>query len=218
MDFAINLNPGGVGFYDPDLSAFQERGGKIIAYHGRIDQTITSRLAMDYHNRIQAALNLTIEDMQDFYQLFLIPGHSHCTGGPGAWNFGQTFPMDPERLDAENNALLSLVEWVENDRTPESLVGSKHVDDDIQSEITAQRSRFIRFLTLSFRMFANFQQSTARILYEVLGTAKVIRTWRRAGPVEWLSESLDSIRSFFKFAQWFANKHNLNHARWICLS
>lgn len=143
MDFAINLNPGGVGFNDPDLSAFHERGGKIIAYHGRIDQTITSRLAMDYFARIQAALDITVEEMQDFYQLFLIPGHSHCTGGPGAWNVGQTYPMDPGRLDAENNALLSLVEWVENEKVPGSLVGSKHADDDVEKKITAQRSEYI---------------------------------------------------------------------------
>lgn len=140
MDFAIALNPGGVGFNDRDLSEYQARGGKVIAYHGRIDETVTSELAMDYFKGVQASLNFTVEEMHDFYRLFYVPGHQHCEGGPGAWNMGQTYPMDPNRLDPTHNALLALAEWVEKGHTPEEIIGTKHEDDDVEKEILAQRS------------------------------------------------------------------------------
>ena len=148
VDFAINLNPGGVGSNDPDLSEYRARGGKIIAYHGRIDQTVTPQLSMRYFSQIQASLNLTVEDMRNFYQLFLVPGHNHCGGGAGAWNFGQTYPMDPKRLDTENNALLSLVKWVEDDIVPDGIVGTKYEDDDVHATISAQRRKFVLFVRL----------------------------------------------------------------------
>lgn len=140
MDFAINLNPGGVGFHEPDLSAYASRGGKVIAYHGRVDQTITSKLATEYFSNVQASLNFTVDEMLDFYHLYLIPGHGHCRGGPGAWDIGQVYPMDQERLDEENNALLALAAWVEEGRVPKGLSGVKYEDDDVTKPILSQRS------------------------------------------------------------------------------
>lgn len=143
MDFAMDLNPGGVGFYDPDLSEFHANGGKIIAYHGRSDQTITSALASEYFTNIQAALDLSVDEMLSFYRLFLIPGHTHCRGGVGAWNVGQGFPLDDQTLDVEHNALLALVEWVEEGRKPDELVGTKYTDDDVTKPVLTQRSKLI---------------------------------------------------------------------------
>jgi hypothetical protein len=37
MEFAQVVNPAGISTWDGDFSAFRERGGKIISYHGRSD-------------------------------------------------------------------------------------------------------------------------------------------------------------------------------------
>jgi feruloyl esterase len=141
MDFAVELNPGGVGFNDRDLSEFYSLGNKILAYHGRNDETITSMLAEEYFIGVQASLNLTIEEMQSFYRLFLVPGMRHCAGGAGSWYFGQTPPLTENHLDPSNNALLALVDWVENDRIPETLIGSKYTNDNVDQPALAQRSK-----------------------------------------------------------------------------
>jgi hypothetical protein len=140
MDFAIDLNPGGVGFRETDFSSYASRGGKILAYHGRIDQTITSKLAIEYFAGIQASLNFTVEEMHSFYHLYLVPGHTHCRGGPGAWNIGQTYPLDGGRLKEHNNALLALTAWVEEGKVPEGLDGAKYENDDVTKPIVAERS------------------------------------------------------------------------------
>lgn len=66
----------------------------------------------------------------------------HCSGGLGAWSIGnaQKYPYDQALLDSEHNALIALVEWVENGTAPEILVGTKYENDLIGSNITAQRS------------------------------------------------------------------------------
>jgi feruloyl esterase len=38
------INPGGVATFEGDLSAFRDRGGKFLTYHGRIDQASPSLL------------------------------------------------------------------------------------------------------------------------------------------------------------------------------
>ena len=36
------LDPGSISTFDGDLSAFRERGGKLISYHGRADPVSSS--------------------------------------------------------------------------------------------------------------------------------------------------------------------------------
>ncbi|KAL4920401.1 tannase and feruloyl esterase-domain-containing protein [Aspergillus aurantiobrunneus] len=139
MGLALKINPGGVNAADPDFTQFYQKGGKILSYHGRSDETVTSRLSMEYYVSVQAALNLTLDKMQSLYRLFWVPGMHHCSGGPGAWNFGQSYPLDVETLDPTRNVLLALVEWVEGSTAPESLVGTKYEDDDVAKNVTAQR-------------------------------------------------------------------------------
>jgi hypothetical protein len=37
VEFAQKLNPGNIATWNGDLSAFRDRGGKILTYHGRSD-------------------------------------------------------------------------------------------------------------------------------------------------------------------------------------
>lgn len=141
MDFALSINPGRVNTGETDLSAFKARGGKVIAYHGRNDETVTSALSARYFTGVQQTLNATLDEMHDFYRLFYIPGMHHCSTGAGAWDIGQVYPLDPRMNSTDHNVLLSLVDWVENDAAPEHLIGTKYANDlaGPQGVVQAQR-------------------------------------------------------------------------------
>ncbi|KAI2611649.1 tannase and feruloyl esterase [Hypoxylon fragiforme] len=142
MDFAVGINPGLVNSAEKDLSSFYQRGGKIISYHGRTDETVTSANSEQFFTGVQSALDLTLEDIHSFYRLFFLPGMHHCSGGLGAWSIGNAmkYPYDKALLDPKYNALAALVEWVENDVPPETLIGTKYKDDIVGGRILAQRT------------------------------------------------------------------------------
>ncbi|KAI1214499.1 tannase and feruloyl esterase [Annulohypoxylon truncatum] len=142
MDFALRINPGQVNADDTDLSRFYRRGGKIMSYHGRNDETVTSALSEQFFAGVQRALHLSLDEIHDFYRLFFIPGLHHCSGGPGAWSIGNVllYPYDKRLLDPEHNALVALVEWVEKGRTPKTLIGTKYENDDVGGTILGQRT------------------------------------------------------------------------------
>lgn len=142
MDFAVRVNPGQVNAAETDLTSFYRKGGKIISYHGRNDETVTSALSEHFFTGVQSALNINLEDIHDFYRLFFLPGMHHCSGGLGAWSIGnaQKYPYDQALLDPKHNALIALVEWVENGTAPDTLIGTKYENDLIGSTITAQRT------------------------------------------------------------------------------
>ncbi|KAM5352938.1 hypothetical protein ACJ41O_005660 [Fusarium nematophilum] len=87
---------------DPDLSAFRNRGGKMISYHGMADSIIPARGSEHYYERVMAM----DPDVQSYYRLFLAPGLNHCFGGPG--------PYPDTTFDA-------LREWVEEGVAPKTL-------------------------------------------------------------------------------------------------
>jgi len=94
-----------IGTDNPDLSAFRDRGGKTIIWHGGADALITAASTIDYYKRVQQRMGggkLT----SDFARLFLAPGVGHCSGGPG--------PQPAGVLDA-------LVSWVESGKAPDTL-------------------------------------------------------------------------------------------------
>ncbi|XXG97481.1 hypothetical protein Hte_003784 [Hypoxylon texense] len=142
MDFAVRVNPGQVNGGEKDLTSFYRKGGKIISYHGRNDETVTSALSEQFFTGVQSALNLSLEDIHGFYRLFFLPGMHHCSGGLGAWSIGnvQKYPFDHALLDSKHNALIALIDWVENGTAPDTLIGTKYENDLIGSNITAQRT------------------------------------------------------------------------------
>ncbi|KAF4951572.1 hypothetical protein FGADI_7347 [Fusarium gaditjirri] len=139
MDFAVKLNPGAVNAAEGDLKKFYAKGGKIISYHGQADQTITPKLPAEYYAKVQANLNITLDDMHSFYRLFFVPGMYHCSGGPGAFDIGQVYPLKKDRLTARENVLLALTRWVEEDKEPEAMIGAKFGSSEAPGRATAQR-------------------------------------------------------------------------------
>ena len=94
------------GTDNPDLTAFRDRGGKAIVWHGWADQLITAEGTVDYYTRVQQQMggpNKTSE----FVRLFMAPGVTHCAGGAGPQPTGQ---------------LEALLAWVEDGKAPETLL------------------------------------------------------------------------------------------------
>jgi feruloyl esterase len=93
---------------DPDLSAFNELGGKLLLWHGWADQNIAPRNSINYYNSVVADVGDEAA-AQKFLRLFMVPGMGHCAGGPGPTSF---------------DALAALEQWVEKGTAPEQIVGS----------------------------------------------------------------------------------------------
>ena len=97
--------------YDPDLSAFRARGGKLIQYHGWIDPAIPALDSVDYYRLVQKKMGPT----STFYRLFMAPGMLHCSGGPGP-NVIATLP--------------AITAWTEQNKAPDFLVATKYKNND----------------------------------------------------------------------------------------
>jgi pimeloyl-ACP methyl ester carboxylesterase len=87
---------------NPDLSAFRERGGKLLIYHGWSDSALTALGSIDYVEAVYAKDSAAKQDVR----LFLMPGVLHCAGGPG-----------PDRVDF----LAALEAWEAGGPAPDEL-------------------------------------------------------------------------------------------------
>jgi feruloyl esterase len=97
--------------YSPgaDLRGLQERGGKLILYHGWADPGISAFGTIAYYDAAVAYAGGP-EQGDEFLTLFMAPGMHHCQGnGPGP----NTFDM-----------LTALEDWVERGVAPARVVAS----------------------------------------------------------------------------------------------
>jgi feruloyl esterase len=87
----------------PDLSAFRERGGKLLIYNGWSDNAQHSNAFIDYYEEVLAVDETAADDVR----MFLMPGVEHCLGGPGpSWV----------------NFLTEIDRWVESGEAPDQIV------------------------------------------------------------------------------------------------
>ncbi|GGM21322.1 tannase [Streptomyces fumigatiscleroticus] len=95
-----------IGTDDPDLSAFRESGGKLLTWHGTVDQYIPAEGTVQYRKQVEREMG-GAKRVDDFYRLFLAPGTAHCglSNGTG----GST------------DALGALRTWVEHGKAPKTL-------------------------------------------------------------------------------------------------
>jgi feruloyl esterase len=96
-----------IGTEDPDLRAFRRAGGKVVIWHGLVDQLIFPQGTVNYYERVKARMG-GARRTEEFARLFLAPGVAHCAGGPGP------------QPDAPLNAV---IDWVERGRAPRVLDG-----------------------------------------------------------------------------------------------
>jgi hypothetical protein len=98
-----------IGTDNPDLTAFRDRGGKTIIWHGWADQLITADSSIHYYKRVQQQMG-GAQKTSAFARFYLAPGVSHCAGGPG--------PQPAGVLDA-------LLTWIEDGKAPETLSATR---------------------------------------------------------------------------------------------
>ncbi len=94
---------------DPNLKAFDERGGKLVMYHGWADQLIAPGNSINYYKSVVAAMGGLVKT-QTFARLFMVPGMTHCAGGTGPTVF---------------DALGALEKWREEGVAPSKIIASK---------------------------------------------------------------------------------------------
>lgn len=94
-----------------NLSTFSAHGGKLILYHGMSDPWFSAYDTLDYYKRVVQG-NGGLPKVRTFARLYLVPGMGHCAGGPATL----------DRFDF----LTALVQWVEQDKAPQSVVATGH--------------------------------------------------------------------------------------------
>lgn len=105
---------------NPNLHAFERRGGKILHVHGWNDEEVPALYSIDYFESVISAFDsgrgapATVQDVQRFYRLFLAPGRGH---GAGA--------VDPSLQAA-------LEQWVERGIAPDEVTTS-HAEGGVES-------------------------------------------------------------------------------------
>lgn len=64
---------------NPDLSAFRQRGGKLLMYTGWSDAAISALATLGYYEEVIANDTTAVNDVR----MFMLPGVEHCSGGAG---------------------------------------------------------------------------------------------------------------------------------------
>jgi len=98
-----------IGSDNPDLTAFRDRGGRAIVWHGWADQLISAEGTVDYYTRVQQHMG-GAKKTSEFIRLFMAPGVAHCGGGAG--------PVPTGQLEA-------LLAWVEEGKAPQMLMATR---------------------------------------------------------------------------------------------
>ena len=139
-EFAANVNPGTIRTWPSSLSAFQERGGKVVMFHGGQDNQITSFNSPRFYDHLAEGMSYTSEQMDGFIRFFRISGMFHCNSGPGAWVVGQQGGSAAQgAFDRESNVLAAVVDWVEQGIAPDTMTGTKFVNDSATLGVSFQR-------------------------------------------------------------------------------
>lgn len=104
---------------NPDLSAFEKRGGKLIMRSGSADSCVPYTATLDYYERVAEHFG-SIEKVQSFFKFYIIPGMSH---GPGP---GINILPDP---------LGQVVSWREKGEAPGMIQGKRVVNGQTEIEM-----------------------------------------------------------------------------------
>ncbi|KAK7019724.1 Feruloyl esterase [Paramarasmius palmivorus] len=125
---ALAQNPFNVETWNGDLTGFANRNGKLLSYHGLQDYVVSSEISQLYYAHVARTMSLPPSELDSFYRLFFVSGMDHCRDGDGAWAIGQD-PTAYGGKEANENALMALVRWVEEGIAPETLRGAKLAED-----------------------------------------------------------------------------------------
>ncbi|KAJ3711220.1 Tannase/feruloyl esterase [Lentinula raphanica] len=143
---AQKLNPYNIGTWSGNLSAFRNNGGKMLTYQGQADMLVSPINMELYYAHVQRTMSLQSEEVDDFLRFFRISGMSHCAEGPGAWDIGQYGggELTEEMLSPDRNVVTAIVRWVEEGVAPETIQGTKYVNDtkDLGVQFSRRHCRY----------------------------------------------------------------------------
>ncbi|MCD7972913.1 MAG: tannase/feruloyl esterase family alpha/beta hydrolase [Candidatus Azobacteroides sp.] len=124
---------------NPDLTPFNNHGGKLLMYTGTNDAIVPFQDAMYYYERVVEHQG-SLEETQRFFRYFIIPGMGHCGGGPGLNECAHTAAINVP-LDKEHDMVTALMNWVEHDMVPEQIIVTRYHENPEQG-IKMQRPVF----------------------------------------------------------------------------
>ncbi|KAG9523146.1 putative ferulic acid Esterase/Feruloyl esterase precursor, partial [Aureobasidium melanogenum] len=130
-----NVLHGNVSSFNSDLSAFHAAGKKLIMYHGLMDPAITPENSQRYYLNVARDMGLDHTGLDEFLRFFRISGMYHCTGGIGAWAFGQ----NGNAQNGTSNVVWDIVNWVEKGEAPDTMTGTKFINDDPSQGVQMER-------------------------------------------------------------------------------
>lgn len=138
---ADEINPGNIRTWPDTLADFQNRGGKMVMFHGGQDNQISSFNSPRFYEHLRSGMSYSTSQMDDFLRFFRISGMFHCQGGPGAWVLGQAGGSAAQGpFDGEHNVLAAVVDWVEKGAAPETMTGTKYNNDTVRDGVFFERS------------------------------------------------------------------------------
>ena len=91
-----------------NLSTFSGNGGKLIFFHGDSDPWFSPLDTLEYYKSLGPA-NGGSDKVAQWSRFFLVPGMSHCGGGPSRDHF---------------DMLGAVVNWVENGAAPDAVIAT----------------------------------------------------------------------------------------------
>ena len=98
-----------VAGFRPELERFRALGGRLLVYHGWVDESLMPAHTLDYWREAGRRMGGNAR-LGEFARLYMVPGMLHCGGGPGA---------------ADIDYLSALERWVEKDEAPAALLAHK---------------------------------------------------------------------------------------------
>lgn len=114
---------------NPDLHAQKSKGIKVLHYHGWADAALSPPESINYYEKVIASMG-GLAQTQDFYKLYMVPGMTHCGGGPGANHFGQPHNASVPAASAQEDIIKALENWVEKGQAPDTIIATKYTNDD----------------------------------------------------------------------------------------
>lgn len=159
--FAAEKNPFNIQTWKGDLSAVQDRGAKILHYHGQMDGIISSENSPRYYEFVSETMGKTPAELDEFYRFFRISGTGHCSGGDGASVIGQSLES-VESTEPSENVLMAMVDWVENGNAPETITGTHWVNGTQSAGVDYKRAHC---------------KYPKRNMYKGVGDPKAVDSW-----------------------------------------
>lgn len=103
---------------NPDLSAFEKRGGKLIMTLGTADSVVPYHASVDYYERVIGHFG-SLEKARSFFHFYIVPGLAHG-GGPG--------------VNQPPNLLEAVRAWRETGSVPNRLLG-RHATENGKGKV-----------------------------------------------------------------------------------